>query len=132
MRYEVVIVSSPVEKAESLRKRKSAPTKKVSPVSPRPTLEPSISSLPALDIWNATTPTSVGPEKIGVAMKLAGAPPTGSLEPELEALRLAAGDAAFAAVAWTTALLSAIAAAIAWVTTPGRDPRSEKPAGLEE
>lgn len=36
----------------------------------------------------------------------------------LDAVRLAASDAAFAAVAWTTAALSALSAVIAWVTIP--------------
>ena len=39
--------------------------------------------------------------------------------PELESLRVAASDAAFAAVALSTAVLSLLAAVIAWLTIPG-------------
>ena len=46
-----------------------------------------------------------------------------SLPPDLDAIRLAASDAAFAAVAWTTAALSMLSAAIAWTTIPGSKPR---------
>ena len=46
-----------------------------------------------------------------------------SLPADLDAVRLAASDAAFAAVAWTTAALSALSAAIAWTTIPGSKPR---------
>ena len=46
-----------------------------------------------------------------------------SLPPDLDAVRLAASDAAFAAVAWTTAALSMLSAAIAWTTIPGSKPR---------
>ena len=42
-----------------------------------------------------------------------------SLPAELDAIRLAASDAAFAAVAWVTAALSALSAIIAWTTIPG-------------
>ena len=48
-----------------------------------------------------------------------------SLPADLDAVRLAASDAAFAAVAWTTAALSALSAAIAWTTIPGSKPRME-------
>ena len=48
-----------------------------------------------------------------------------SLPPDLDAIRLAASDAAFAAVAWTTAALSMLSAAIAWMTIPGSKPRME-------
>lgn len=43
----------------------------------------------------------------------------GNLPGDAEALRIAASDAAFAAVAWITAALSLAAALIAWATTPG-------------
>ena len=46
-----------------------------------------------------------------------------SLPADLDAVRLAASDAAFAAVAWTTAALSVLSAAIAWTTIPGSKPR---------
>ena len=38
---------------------------------------------------------------------------------DLDAIRLAASDAAFAAVAWVTAALSALSAIITWTTIPG-------------
>lgn len=38
---------------------------------------------------------------------------------EVEAIRIAASDAGFAAVAWVTAVLSALSAVIAWLTIPG-------------
>jgi EmrB/QacA subfamily drug resistance transporter len=47
-----------------------------------------------------------------------------SLPADLDAVRLAASDAAFAAVAWVTAALSALSAIIAWMTIPG----SKRPA----
>jgi EmrB/QacA subfamily drug resistance transporter len=50
-----------------------------------------------------------------------------SLPADLDAVRLAASDAAFAAVAWVTAALSALSAIIAWMTIPG----SERPASSE-
>ncbi|MBX9465484.1 MAG: MFS transporter [Aquamicrobium sp.] len=43
----------------------------------------------------------------------------GNLAADTEALRIAASDAAFAAIAWVTAALSLAAALIAWMTTPG-------------
>ena len=48
-----------------------------------------------------------------------------SLPPDLDAIRLAASDAAFAAVAWTTAALSMLSAAIAWTTIPGSKPQMD-------
>jgi hypothetical protein len=45
-----------------------------------------------------------------------GRPPGGALSPAVDALRHAATNAAFSAVAWGTAVLSAISAAIAWLT----------------
>lgn len=41
------------------------------------------------------------------------------LPADLDAIRLAASDAAFAAVAWVTAALSALSAILAWLTIPG-------------
>lgn len=42
-----------------------------------------------------------------------------SLPADLDAIRLTASDAAFAAVAWVTAALSVLSAIIAWMTIPG-------------
>ena len=42
-----------------------------------------------------------------------------ALPAALDAVRLAASDAAFAAVAWVTAALSLLAAAVSWLTIPG-------------
>jgi hypothetical protein len=47
----------------------------------------------------------------------------GALAPPVEDIRVAATNAAFSAVAWTTAVLSAISAVIAWVTL-GHGPAS--------
>jgi EmrB/QacA subfamily drug resistance transporter len=58
----------------------------------------------------------------------AGVPDFGepaNLPAELDAVRLAASDAAFAAVAWVTAALSALSAIIAWTTIPGSEQRAE-------
>jgi EmrB/QacA subfamily drug resistance transporter len=61
-----------------------------------------------------------------------GRPPEpGQLAPAVEQLRLAATNAAFAAIAWTTAGLSALSAVIAWVTLEhkgGKQPATQ-PAG---
>lgn len=54
-----------------------------------------------------------GPE--GAALSF-GRPPAAALPAGLEALRSAATDAGFAAVAWCTAGLSAVSAVIAWTT----------------
>jgi EmrB/QacA subfamily drug resistance transporter len=48
----------------------------------------------------------------------------GSLSPPVEELRVAATNAAFSAVAWATAVLSAISAVIAWMTL-GHAPRAK-------
>lgn len=48
-----------------------------------------------------------------------GEKPAEALAPQAEALRLAASNAAFAAVAWVAAALSLLSAAIAWLTVPG-------------
>jgi hypothetical protein len=45
--------------------------------------------------------------------------PAASLPADIDAVRLAASDAAFAAVAWVTAALSALSAVMAWLTIPG-------------
>jgi hypothetical protein len=46
-----------------------------------------------------------------------GQPPApGELTPELDRLRVVATDAAFSAIAWCTAALSALSAVIAWTT----------------
>lgn len=49
-----------------------------------------------------------------------GLPTSEALPPETEAARIAATNGAFAAVAWTTAGLSLVSAAIAWVTLERR------------
>jgi MFS family permease len=48
-----------------------------------------------------------------------GEPPAAVLAPDLDRLRIAAGDAAFAAIAWITALLCALSAVTAWLTISG-------------
>lgn len=62
-----------------------------------------------------------------------GEPAPAGLTPELDRARIAAGDAAFAAVAWGTALLSALSAVTAWISVPGEalpwPTRREKPQG---
>jgi EmrB/QacA subfamily drug resistance transporter len=57
-----------------------------------------------------------------------GEEPASALPAQAESARLAAGDAAFAAVAWTTAVLCIFSALIAWMTVPGggRTERAEK------
>ena len=54
-----------------------------------------------------------GPEGAGLSF---GRPPEGTLSPSIEALRVGATDAGFAAVAWSTAGLAALSALIAWAT----------------
>ena len=60
-----------------------------------------------------------------------GEPAMAGIPPELDATRLAASDAAFSAIAWVTALLCLLSAAIAWTTVSGErmpwSPRAEKP-----
>ena len=51
-----------------------------------------------------------------------------SLPADLDAIRLAASDAAFAAVAWVTAALSVLSAIIAWMTIPGSKSHSNQEA----
>jgi hypothetical protein len=41
-----------------------------------------------------------------------------SLPADLDGVRVAASDAAFAAVAWVTAALSGLSAVLAWMTIP--------------
>lgn len=48
-----------------------------------------------------------------------GEPAPSGLAPGLDMARVAAGDAAFAAVALVTALLCLLSAITAWVTAPG-------------
>ena len=48
-----------------------------------------------------------------------GEPASATLAPALDSARIAAGDAAFAAVAWVTALLCVLSAAAAWISVPG-------------
>ncbi|RUY68281.1 MFS transporter, partial [Mesorhizobium sp. M7A.F.Ca.CA.001.05.1.1] len=48
-----------------------------------------------------------------------GEPAPAGLAPAIDATRLAASDAAFAAVSSVTALLCLLAAVIAWTTIPG-------------
>jgi MFS family permease len=59
-----------------------------------------------------------------------GEDPTGELPAQAESARVAAGDAAFAAVAWTTAALCVFSALTAWITVPegDRTERAEKAA----
>ena len=52
-----------------------------------------------------------------------GRPPETKLPPDLESLRVQATIAAFSAVAWCTAFLSALSAAIAWLTLERKQPR---------
>jgi MFS family permease len=62
----------------------------------------------------------------------AGVPEFGEpadLRANLDAIRLAASDAAFAAVAWTTAALSLLSAIIAWATIPGGERLENQEAG---
>ena len=64
-----------------------------------------------------------------VVGETAGVPGFGepaSLPAELHAIRLAASDAAFAAVAWATAALSVLSAIIAWTTIPGSDQKIDR------
>jgi hypothetical protein len=49
-----------------------------------------------------------------------GEPALAGLAPELDATRLAASDAAFAAVSTVTAVLCLLAAIIAWATVSGQ------------
>ncbi|MEP6565220.1 MAG: MFS transporter [Mesorhizobium sp.] len=60
-----------------------------------------------------------------------GEPAMAGIPPELDATRLAAGDAAFSAIAWVTALLCLLSAVIAWTTVSGErmpwSSRAEKP-----
>ncbi|MDR3473235.1 MAG: MFS transporter [Devosia sp.] len=70
-----------------------------------------------------------GAEAAGLSF---GRPPeAGQLTPAVEQLRLAATNAAFSAIAWTTAALSALSAVIAWVTLEHkqRGPGAASPAG---
>jgi EmrB/QacA subfamily drug resistance transporter len=50
-----------------------------------------------------------------------GEQPATALSGQAEALRIAASDAAFSAVAWTAAVLCVLAAILAWMTTPGAE-----------
>ena len=64
-----------------------------------------------------------------VVGETAGVPGFGepaSLPAELDAVRIAASDAAFAAVAWVTAALSVLSAIIAWTTIPGSDQKMDR------
>ncbi|TIQ00035.1 MAG: MFS transporter, partial [Mesorhizobium sp.] len=58
-----------------------------------------------------------------------GEPPRAGLAPDLDAARLAASDAAFAAVALMTALLCLLSAIVAWTTVSGE--RLPWPGGSE-
>ncbi len=62
---------------------------------------------------------------VGDASGVPGFGEPASLPPDLDAVRIAASDAAFAAVAWTTAALSLLSAVIAWMTIPGGRPQSD-------
>ncbi|WP_192182538.1 MFS transporter [Mesorhizobium amorphae] len=76
-----------------------------------------VAAMGSLAAWVYSTmlDTSVRPGIPGF-----GEPVSAGLAPELDATRLAASDAAFAAVAWVTALLCLLAAVIAWTTVSGR------------
>ena len=68
----------------------------------------------------------------GVGDGIAGFPGFGEtakqpLAADVEARRVAASDAAFAAVAWVTAVLSLLSALIAWWTVPGRIDPADTP-----
>lgn len=54
--------------------------------------------------------------------------PAANLSAEIDAVRLAASDAAFSAVAWVTAGLCVLSAIIAWTTISGVDPKLQKDA----
>ena len=55
-----------------------------------------------------------------------GKPPVaGQLTPALEAVRMMATNTAFSAVAWSTAVLSAISAVIAWTTLEHKGKRAK-------
>jgi hypothetical protein len=49
--------------------------------------------------------------------------PAANLPAAVDAARVAASDAAFAAVAWVTAALCVLSAVVAWVTIQGRAPQ---------
>ncbi|TPJ42330.1 MFS transporter [Mesorhizobium sp. B2-5-13] len=49
-----------------------------------------------------------------------GEPPPAGLAADINAIRVAAGDSAFAAVAVVTALLCLLSAIVAWITVPGQ------------
>ena len=57
-----------------------------------------------------------------------GEPTAANLPAEIEQLRIMAGDAAFSAVAWTTAALCVLAAITAWMTVSGKGvaPKGQK------
>lgn len=67
---------------------------------------------------------------VGDVPEMPGFGEPAELSAELDALRAAASDAAFAALAWITAALSLMAALIAWMTAPGAD--AEAPAAHAE
>ena len=52
----------------------------------------------------------------GAGVSFGRPPVVGSLAPDIEHLRVAATNAAFSAIAWSTAALSTVSAAIAWLT----------------
>ncbi|MEO8882256.1 MAG: MFS transporter [Devosia sp.] len=58
-----------------------------------------------------------------------GRPPTSALPAAEEALRVGATNAAFSAVAWSTAVLSAISAVIAWFTLDHRGKKAAASSG---
>lgn len=63
------------------------------------------------------------PEAGGAGLPGFGEPPPAGLSSDLEAARLAASDAAFAAVAWATAALCVLSAVTAWLTISGSGAR---------
>jgi hypothetical protein len=65
-------------------------------------------------VYSTVLDTSVRPGIPGF-----GEPAMADLAPELDATRLAAGDAAFASIASVTALLCLLSAVIAWTTVSG-------------
>ena len=57
--------------------------------------------------------------------------PAGGLSAELDAARMAASDAAFAAVAWITAALCLLSAIMAWLTVSGEGAAKARDAGTD-
>jgi len=67
----------------------------------------------------------------GATLSFGRPPAAGELSPALETLRQGATNTAFAAVAWSTAVLSAISAVIAWVTLEHKGGKAPAKAAVE-